>query len=192
MATPPPPRASGLRRAREWFGGLSEASKVGLVTAVLTTIGGGVFGVVSASLSDGPGGAAAAQSSASGRSETPAGGDTSDSRPGTRETPSTPESGAPTKAAPCEVDSGTLTCTIGKKEVKVYVKRKYNTGWSRELAVDDTIRFLCWGHGDGQPGGGDIWYWTNFKDQDYFGNVPAVDLDLTLAGNPAAGLPVCG
>ncbi|MFG2224816.1 FG-GAP repeat domain-containing protein [Streptomyces sp. NPDC048644] len=37
-----------MRRAREWFNGLTEAGKVALIVAVITTVGGGGFGVVSA------------------------------------------------------------------------------------------------------------------------------------------------
>ncbi|MFE7414755.1 hypothetical protein [Streptomyces laurentii] len=158
---------------------------------MLTTIGGGVFGVVSASLSDGPGGAAAAQSSASGRSETPAGGDTSDSRPGTRETPGTPgtpESGLPAKPTSCEVDSGTLTCVVGKAGVKLYEQRAYDSKPSHTLTAGDTIRFLCWGPGTSHAGDNKIWYWTNEAGR--FGNVPAVALNLT--GTPVDGLRECG
>ncbi|GAA4680501.1 hypothetical protein GCM10023324_38170 [Streptomyces youssoufiensis] len=40
-----PPRLSRLRRLRNWFDGLSETGKVGIVAALITTVGGGVFGV---------------------------------------------------------------------------------------------------------------------------------------------------
>ncbi|MEU3074437.1 hypothetical protein [Streptomyces laurentii] len=164
---------------------------------MLTTVGGGVFGVVSASLSDGPGGGAAAQSSASGRSETPAGRDTSDSRPGTGETPgtretpgtpSTPESGPTAKPASCTVDSEIMTCVLGKAGVKLYKQREYDPNPSRTLAAGDTVRFLCWGPGTSHVGGNKIWYWTNEAGR--YGNVPAADLDLS--GTPVDGLRECG
>jgi hypothetical protein len=160
---------------------------------VLTTVGGGVFGVVSASLSDGPGGAAAAQSSATGRSETPAGRDTSDSRPGTGETPgtpgtpSTPESGPPAKSTSCKVDSGTLTCTVGEAGVKAYENRVYDPKPSQTFVAGDTIPFVCWGPGTVHAGDNKTWYWFNFEGR--FGNVPAVALNLPE--DPAAGLPEC-
>ncbi|MEU8541328.1 hypothetical protein AB0C52_15285 [Streptomyces sp. NPDC048717] len=154
-----PPRPSGPRRARAWFGGLSEAGKVGLVTAALTTIGGGVFGLANAALSDSPSGA------------------------------KTPAAGPPAQAAPCEVRDEFMHCTVAKAEIKVYRDRAYDSGSARTLTAGETVRFRCWGHGDAQPGGGDIWYWTQFKDQDYKGNVAAVDLNT---GSVApAGLHQC-
>ncbi|MFF3502383.1 hypothetical protein [Streptomyces sp. NPDC003247] len=43
---PDPPRPSRARRAQAWFNGLSEAGKIGLIGAVITTVGGGLFGVI--------------------------------------------------------------------------------------------------------------------------------------------------
>ncbi|MER5927300.1 hypothetical protein [Streptomyces mirabilis] len=37
-----------MRRSWDWFSGLSEASKIGLIGVVITTVGGGVFGVINA------------------------------------------------------------------------------------------------------------------------------------------------
>lgn len=37
-----------MRRSWDWFSGLSEASKIGLIGVVITTVGGGVFGMINA------------------------------------------------------------------------------------------------------------------------------------------------
>ncbi|MGV9277745.1 hypothetical protein [Streptomyces griseosporeus] len=43
---PQPSPRSRWRRARDWFGGLSEASKIALIGALITTVGGGITGII--------------------------------------------------------------------------------------------------------------------------------------------------
>lgn len=47
-SAPLPPQQSRVRRAKDWFSGLSEAGKIALIGAVITTVGGGAFGVINA------------------------------------------------------------------------------------------------------------------------------------------------
>ncbi|MFJ7423786.1 FG-GAP repeat domain-containing protein [Streptomyces uncialis] len=86
---PLPRRPSRLRRARDWYDGLAEIGKVTLIAAVITTVGGGVFGAVNAGitvLADGdkdekPGAQATPTSPPAGRASGPdPGGGGSDTR----------------------------------------------------------------------------------------------------------------
>ncbi|MFB6894096.1 hypothetical protein ACFCX4_32835 [Kitasatospora sp. NPDC056327] len=182
-----PPRTSALRRARQWFGGLSEAGKIALVTAVVTTIGGGVFGVVSATLSGGPGGTTGAQAppgAASGGVATPGG------SPSPRDKADTPDSGAPpVNGASCAVRQSFLYCTFARAGVVLYADRDYATRKTHTVAAGESLRFSCWGPGRAHAGGGTIWYWTDTPNQGFTGNVAAVDLDL--GSDPAPGLNEC-
>ncbi|MFD7101751.1 hypothetical protein [Streptomyces celluloflavus] len=175
-----------MRRAREWFGGLTEAGKVALVAAVITTVGGGVFGVVSAATSALGGGGGGAVSDGVPQKvvpvETPSGHNTPDGRP------DTPDTSLPTHAAECEVRSKVLYCTGNKAGIKLYRQRDLSSEVVHTL-VGTPSRYSCWGHGSSHSGGNDIWYWTHFKGEDYWGNAPAVDVNTNQ--NPAPGLPKC-
>ncbi|MEW1657572.1 hypothetical protein [Streptomyces sp. NPDC093707] len=126
---------------------------------MITTVGGGVFGVVSAATSAlGGGGGAAGE-------------------------------GTPQKAAECEVRSKVLYCTGTKTETKLYRQRAYDSEVVHKLAAGTSSRYSCWGHGAPHSGGNDIWYWTHFKGEDYWGNAPTVAVNTNK--DPAPGLPEC-
>lgn len=100
---PDPPQRSRARKAQDWFNGLSEAGKIGLIGAVVTTVGGGLFGVIIALIpvladgadgADGEDGKAQAKPSAL-ASETP---EASGEAPAS----ASPSKSAPTESAPTE------------------------------------------------------------------------------------------
>ena len=172
-----------MRQAREWFGGLSEAGKVALVVAVITTVGGGVFGVVGAATSALGGGAVSDGTPQKvAPVETPSGRNTPDGRP------DTPDTGLPTHAAECEVRSKVLYCPGNKAGIKLYRQRDDGSELLYTL-TGTSSRYSCWGHGSSHSGGNDIWYWTHFEGEDYWGNAPAVDVSTNH--DPAPGLPQC-
>ncbi|MFD9814186.1 hypothetical protein ACFWWQ_13265, partial [Streptomyces sp. NPDC059080] len=131
--------------------------------------------------------------------KTPGGGGDGDGTPQKvppAETPSgrnTPEgqshTSLPTHAAKCEVRSKVLYCTGNKPGIKLYRQRNYSSDVVYTFPAGTSSRYSCWGHGRSHSGGNDIWYWTHFEDEDYWGNVPAVDVSTNQ--DPAPGLPQC-
>lgn len=108
------------------------------------------------------------------------------STPGGR--PDTSDTSRATPTAECEVRSKVLYCTGNKAGGKLYRQRDYRSEVVHTL-TGTSSRYSCWGHGAPHSGGNDIWYWTHFEDEDYWGNVPAVDVSTNQ--DPAPGLPMC-
>ncbi|MFC8009735.1 hypothetical protein [Streptomyces cinereoruber] len=177
---PAPSRRPRTGRARRWFGGLSEAGKVALVTAVLTTAIGGAFGVVNAATSAWGGKGNQAGPGASPKTDpavTPSARDTTDGKPDA--------SGAvPSARSPeCEIRSDDLYCT-NTAGVTTYSQRDRTSRPAWPLGPESL--FVCWGKGKG----GEIWYWVEFKTKDEpWGNVPARVVSTDPI--PATGLNEC-
>ncbi len=166
----PPPRRGRLRRLREWFVGLSEAGKVALVAAVITTVGGGAFGVATAATT------------------VMGGSGDGDGRPQKAAAAETPGAGRPTSAAKCTVRSGFLYCTGDDRVVKLYRQRDEKSERVFKL-TNTSLRYSCWGRGHLDSEGNDIWYWTDRDSGPYWGNAPAADVHTDQ--HPAPGLPEC-
>ncbi|CAL9425079.1 hypothetical protein SUDANB38_01950 [Streptomyces sp. enrichment culture] len=131
---PSPPRRSRTRRAREWFGGLSEAGKVALVTAVLTTAIGGAFGVVNTVTSGLIGGkgkeAGDGAPQTAGRAGAP-----SAHNPAVAG-PTAPGAGASARSPECEIRSGhDLYCT-GTAGITTYTQRDRASHPARPLGPE--------------------------------------------------------
>ncbi|MEE1738961.1 hypothetical protein [Streptomyces sp. BE147] len=149
---------------------------------MITTVGGGVFGLVNAAAFTWGGGSDAASDGAPQKVApvaTPSGRSTPDGGPDTS---------LPTQAAECEVRFKVLYCTGGKPGTKLYRQRAEDSEVVHTLAGTSS-RYSCWGHGRSHSGGNDIWYWTRFKGEDYWGNVPAGEVSTDQ--DPAPGLPEC-
>lgn len=179
---PSPPRRSRTRRAREWFGGLSEAGKVALVTAVLTTAIGGAFGVVNTVTSGLIGGkgkeAGDGAPQTAGRAGAPSAHNPAEAGP------TAPGAGASARSPECEIRSGhDLYCT-GTAGITTYTQRDRASHPARPLGPE--THFVCWGKGRGD----EIWYWVAFKTKDEpWGNVPARMVSTDPI--PATGLKQC-
>ncbi|MFE7115667.1 hypothetical protein ACFU99_09620 [Streptomyces sp. NPDC057654] len=136
---------------------------------MITTVGGGVFGVVTAATSAlGGGGDAGGEGTPqkAAAAKTPSAGSTPGGRPGT---------GLPTPAATCTVRSGFLYCTGDDRAVKLYRQRDETS--ERVFKLTHTpIRYSCWGYGHLDSEGNDIWYWTDRDSGPYWGNAPASDV----------------
>ncbi len=102
--------------------------------------------------------------------------------------PGTSATSQPAHAAQCEVRSKVLYCPASKAEITLYRQRDYRSEAVHTL-TGTSSRYSCWGHGSSHTGGNDIWYWTHFEDENYWGNVPAVDVNTNQ--DPAPGLPMC-
>ncbi|WP_238783139.1 hypothetical protein [Streptomyces monomycini] len=152
---------------------------------MITTVGGGAFGVISAATSA-LGGSGGAVSDGTPQKATPAASSPGHSTPGGR--PDTSATSRAAQAAECEVRSKVLYCPGDKAGVKLYRQRDYRSEVIHTL-TGTSSRYSCWGHGLPHSGGNDIWYWTHFEDEDYWGNVPAVD--VSTHQDPASGLPMC-
>ncbi|MEV0279051.1 hypothetical protein AB0I22_22070 [Streptomyces sp. NPDC050610] len=139
---------------------------------MITTVGGGAFGV------------ATAATTAMG------GGGDGDERPQKAAAAETPGTGRPTSAsaAKCKVRSEFLYCTGDKRAVKLYRQRDEKSDLLFTL-TNTSILYSCWGHGFPDSEGNDIWYWTDYDSDRYWGNAPAADVNTDQ--NPAPGLPEC-
>ncbi|MGQ4440820.1 hypothetical protein ACN6LI_006085 [Streptomyces violaceoruber] len=117
---PSPPRQSRVRRSWNWFKGLSEAGKIGLIVALVTTAGGGLFGLINALIpvladSGGSGGPEAVPESSAHASQAP-----NSTAPSFSTTPSANQpagsdtsthSGSPAPSATLSSDSNTIQYT---------------------------------------------------------------------------------
>ncbi|MFF8953431.1 hypothetical protein ACF09I_32190 [Streptomyces sp. NPDC014940] len=113
-----------MRRFWNWFKGLSEAGKIGLIAALVTTAGGGVFGLINALIpvladsgkDDGP--EAAAPASSAHASQTPnstvpsAGAIPSANQPAVSDSPGLSDSPAPSATLSSESDAIQYTGTV--------------------------------------------------------------------------------
>ncbi|MBD0708790.1 MULTISPECIES: hypothetical protein [unclassified Streptomyces] len=150
---------------------------------MITTVGGGMFGVAiavtTALASGGDSAESGGNKQATVATETPSPQKTSHDQPNTV---------LPTSAIECKVRDEVLYCTGSLSEIKLRRQRSTDTEVVYTLNGQPS-RYLCWGHGQFYSEGNDIWYWTQFKGQDYWGNVRAVDLGL--GDTPVNGLPEC-
>ncbi len=142
-----------------------------MISAATSALGGSGGGAVS----DGTPQKAAPAASPSGRST-----------PGGR--PDTPDTSPPAQAAECKVRSKVLYCPGNTAVITLYRQRDYRSEIVHTL-TGTSSRYSCWGHGSSHSGGNDIWYWTHFEGEDYWGNVPAAD--VSTHQDPAPGLPMC-
>ncbi|MGW1177477.1 hypothetical protein ACWD4P_27630 [Kitasatospora sp. NPDC002543] len=95
--------------------------------------------------------------------------------------------GSPASAAACGVQSDSRLHCGNSVGAKGYADRSYRSIVRGTLNTDYNW-FVCWGHGEQNPGGNDIWYWTQL-DNGAWGNVPASN--VYTGQDPAPGLSQC-